>query len=302
MESYKNWVVCLDLTSMDEVVAGYVNYFAQIIKPESIKFLHIIESYDALADAIEEFPELETEEDVNELLSNKIESTVNKHLTYKCETGVLLRKGGATSQIIKLMEEDTPDLLVLGKKITFAGEGVLTQRIVKYVPCSILFVPESARYSMSHIVVPVDFSEQSAQAIKLAQGLAKSEGGSVTAQHIFKYPMQFFPYMPDKNAMKELGKELKQAEAEFRKKYEIGDDLELVLTENKEGRMSDDIYDLTVHRKSDMIVVASKARKNMLKFLNDNLADRMTNYPFGVPLFVWKHKERNQKTLKSLFS
>lgn len=302
MESLKKWIVCLDLTKMDEAVIGYVNYFAQLVKPEQIKFLHVIESYDVFQDIVEEFPEIETEEDLNELLTKQILETVKDKFNGNApEAEVVIQKGSATDRIIKLMDTENPDLLILGKKAGYKGEGVLAQRIVKYVPCSVLFVPETARYNLENITVPIDFSEQSEKAANVALQLVKPAKGQVVAQHLFDYPKQFFPYMPDKKTMKKMDEDLAKKKKDFleRVKTPGGTDFEVELTLHQDGKMSDEIYDLCISNQTDMIVVFSKARGNLLAFMSDKLPDRMAKYNFGIPLLILKNKERNRKFFKT---
>ncbi|MCH8569499.1 MAG: universal stress protein [Balneolales bacterium] len=302
MKPLTNWIVCLDLTKMDEAVIGYVNFFSKLVKPHKITFLHVIETYDVFQDLIDDFPELETEEDLNEILVKQINTLIESKLTDSvAEVDVVIRKGSATNQIIKMMDNQNPDLLVLGKKAGFKGEGILAQRIVKYVPCSILYVPETARYSIENITVPIDFSEQAVQAVRSALELVKPAGGQVTAQHLFDYPKQFFPYMPDKNTIAKIDKELAEKKKDFLNLIKTpGDtDFEIELTLHKDGKMSDDIYDLCISLKTDMVVVFSKARSNMLAFMSDKLPERMAKYNFGIPLLILKNKERNQKLFKT---
>ena len=303
LQPLKKWVACIDLTSMDQALIGYINYLATIIKPESVQLLHIIESYDVFHDLIEEFPELETEEDLNELLTGQISEEAAKGFSHKdVSLEVVIKKGSPTGEIIRFIEQEQPDLLILGKKAGYKGEGILAQRIVKYVPCSVLFVPETARYTLENITVPVDFSEQSELAARTALTLVKHSGGRVTAQHLYDYPKQFFPYMPDKKTMRKMDEDLAaQREAFLGKIKTPGEtDLDFELTLHKDGKMSDSIYELCVSTKSDMIVVFAKARKNMLAMMNDKLPERMAQYPFGIPPLILKHKARNQK-LFSMF-
>lgn len=302
MESLKKWIVCLDLTKMDEAVIGYVNFFAGLLKPESVKFLHVIESYDVFQEIVEEFPDIETEEDLNDLLTEQISETIKEKFTNgSIKTDVIIQKGSATERIIKMMDKENPDLLILGKKAGYKGEGVLAQRIVKYVPCSILFVPETARYSIENITVPIDFSEQSEKAANTALQLVKPAKGQVVAQHLFDYPKQFFPYMPDKKTMQKMDADLAEKKKAFLERIKTpGEtDFEVELTLHKDGKMSDEIYDMCISNQTDMIVVFSKARGNLLAFMSDKLPDRMAKYNFGIPLLILKNKERNQKFFKT---
>ncbi len=299
-KNLKKWIVCLDLSKMDEVVLGYVNFLAERLKPESIHFLHVVQSVGTLHNLIEEFPELESEEDLYDLMEKQVQETIDEKFTHKdIETGILMRKGSATDQIIKMMEADWPDLLILGKKNAYKGEGVLARRVVKYVPCSVLFVPETARQSLDSITVPVDFSEQSVWATKFALEMVKEQKGQVVAQHLFDYPKQYFPYMPDKKTMKKIDEDVKNKKAAFQEEFKKVDDLDVELTLQEDGKMSDNIYDLCITNQTDLIVVWSKARSTMLSMLKDKLPDRMANYQFSIPLLILKSKERNKKMFLS---
>lgn len=301
MQNFNKWAVCLDLTNMDDLLVGYVNYLASILKPEEVRFVHIIETDAFSRDLTELFPELDSEEDLEKIVSKKINKTIDEFFTDKnVKTSIGIRKGNATNQIIKMMDEQKPDMLVIGKKNSYIGEGVVARRLVKYVPSSLLFVPENARYLLNHITVPVDFSKESAVAVQLADDMVKKSGGAVTAQHIYQYPKQFFPYLPDENALKKIDEHVEKEKQKFIDEYKLNADLDVELTLHREGKMSDEIYDLCVHKKSDMIVVAYKPRKNFVATLKDNLADRMTVYNFGLPILVVKNKEKNLKFFEKI--
>lgn len=303
LKPLKKWVVCIDLTTMDQALIGYINFLAGILKPESVQLLHVIESYDVFHDLIEEFPELETEEDLNELLAGQITQSMENGFSHDgVKVTIEILKGSPTGEIIRCIEKEQPDLLIMGKKAGYKGEGILAQRIVKYVPCSVLFVPETSRYQLQSITVPVDFSEQSELAVRAALSLVKHSSGKVTAQHLYDYPKQFFPYMPDKKTMRKMDEDLAaQREAFLNKIKTPGDtDLDFELTLHKERKMSDTIYEMCVSTQSDMVVVFAKARKNLLAMMNDKLPERMAQYAFGIPLLILKNKDRNQK-LFSMF-
>jgi nucleotide-binding universal stress UspA family protein len=190
----------------------------------------------------------------------------------------------------------------MGKKTGYVGEGVIARRIVKYVPSSILFIPENSRYAIDTILAPVDFSEQSAKAVKLAQNLVEGQNGTVRAQHIFKYPSQFFPYMPGDDDKEKIQNHLEEQKKNFISEYELSDRVKFTLTLHKEGRIGDDVYDEAVRNQADLIIVYSKSDKKITSILRDDFIDKMTYYSFGIPLLIVKNKEQHQKFFKTLFS
>lgn len=303
MERYEHWLVCLDLTNMDDVLIGYSNFLTTEFKPKKISFMHVIKSTDVADEMIELFPELDTHEDVEALIRKELQEKINKHFKdSKVNVDLIIKTGRPTDEIIKSMESLNPDLTIMGKKSEYTGMGVIPRRIMKYVPSSVLFVPETSRYQLDNILIPVDFSEQSAKSIEIALQMSEDKGaGKVTAQHVYNYPSRFFPYLPEKDEEEKMDKYLNEKRDTFIDKHGIPDRVDFTFALNVEGSKMDQIYDQVVHDQIDLIVGASKADKSLTSILREDFTDKMAYYRFGVPLLLHKNKEKHQKFLKSLF-
>lgn len=302
MKNFEHWFVCLDLSKMDDILIGYTRFLTSVIQPKTISFLHVVESGSVADEMVELFPDIETNDDFEDVIRKELKGKVNNHFEDSdVETRVIIKEGRPTDQIIEMMNTMDPDLLLMGKKTGYVGEGVIARRIVKYVPASILFVPENSRYSINTILAPVDFSEQSANAVKLARHMVEPRKGSVRAQHIFKYPSHFFPYMPSDEEKEKINQHVEEQKDNFVEEYDISDDVNFTLTLHKEGRLGDDVYDEAVRNQADLIVVGAKSSKKITSILRDDFTDKMTYYSFGIPLLILKNKEKHQKFLKSLF-
>ncbi|WP_421773118.1 universal stress protein [Gracilimonas sp.] len=303
MKSFEHWFVCLDLSKMDDILTGYTNFLTSVIKPKTISFLHVVESGSVAKEIAELFPHIETDQDFEGVIRDELNKKIEEYFgDSDIEIRLIIKEGRPTDQIIELMNSMDPDLLMMGKKTGYVGEGVIARRIVKYVPASILFVPENSRYAMNTILAPVDFSRQSAKAVKLARNLVEPQNGSVQAQHIFKYPAHFFPYMPSEDEKDKIRNHIKDQKENFITEYSLPDDVKFTLTLHKEGRIGDEVYDEAVRNQADLIIVGSKSDKKITSILRDDFTDKMTYYSFGIPLLVVKNKEKHQKFLKTLFS
>lgn len=303
MKNFEHWFVCLDLSKMDDILIGYTHFLTSVIKPTTISFLHVVESGNVAKEMAELFPDIESDQDFEEVIRDELNNKVEEHFGENdIEIRLIIKEGRPTDQIIELMNTMDPDLLMMGKKTGYVGEGVIARRIVKYVPASILFVPETSRYAMNTILAPVDFSTQSAKAVKLARNLVEPQKGSVQAQHIFKYPSHFFPYMPTEDDKDKIRGHIEEQKREFIEEHEISDDVTFTLTLHKEGRIGDEVYDEAVRNQADLIIVGSKSDKKITSILRDDFTDKMTYYSFGIPLLIVKNKEKHQKFLKTLFS
>lgn len=302
MERFEEWFICLDLTSMDDILIGYADFLTSEVKPKKITFIHIINSSNIADDMIELFPELENRKDFYEVIRKDLRGKIDNYFgDAKVETELLIKEGRPTDEIVEAMNTINPDVTIMGKKAGYTGKGVIPRKIMKYVSSSILFVPESARYQLSKALVPTDFSEQSANAIKMALELTEDKKGHVVAQHVYNYPAQFFPYLPEEDEEEKMNQYLKKKKEEFVEKYSIPKSVEFAFSLNIEGSKMDQIYDLVIKEQIDMIVGVSKAGKKITSIFREDFTDKMAYFRFGVPLFIRKDKEKHQKFLKSLF-
>ncbi|MGM0506449.1 MAG: universal stress protein [Bacteroidota bacterium] len=294
------WMVCLDLSQMDEILIGYSHFLSEAYEPKLITFLHVVQSGYVAREMVEAYPEVESLQELKALLRNELEDRVSKAFDgTDLETRVEIAEGYPTDQIIERVRKHDPDLLLVGKKVGYDGEGILPRRIVKYIACSTLFVPETSRYQLQRALVGVDFSEASGRAVHAAcRWIGSAEG--VTAQHVYRYKAKFFPYTFSDEEREELERDVEKKSREFLKEFEIPEEVRLELTLLKEGKIPRVIYDLAIREQADLIVIGSKSKK-LSRIIRQDVTDKMVDYAFGIPLLVQKDKSGQQTMLRQLF-
>ncbi|MEX0593401.1 MAG: universal stress protein [Balneolaceae bacterium] len=294
------WMVCLDLSQMDEVLIGYSHFLSEAYKPSVITFLHVVQSGYVAREMVEAYPEVKSFEDLKAILRNEIEGRVSKVFDGTgVETRVDIAEGYPTDQIIDRVRKQDPDLLFVGQKVGYDGEGIVPRRIVKYIPCSTLFVPETSRYQLERALVGVDFSEASAKAIDTAC-LWIGSADEVTAQHVYRYKAKFFPYAFSDKERKELVSEVERKRDEFLDQYDVPKGVRLELTLLKEGKIPRAIYDVAIREQADLIVIGTKTKK-LSRIIRQDVTDKMVDYAFGIPLLVQKDKSVQRTMLRRLF-
>lgn len=82
------------------------------------------------------------------------------------------RSGDLLDELLHRAAAISADLLVVG-----ARSHVTARRIAMLAPCSVLMVPDGATLGLDRILVPVDFSEASSDAVKVGTALARAAGG-----------------------------------------------------------------------------------------------------------------------------
>jgi len=300
MEKSKSWLVSLDLTNMDDLLLGYTSFLASKLNPEKITFLHILESANIPEDIEELFPEIEETRDLSSVIREDLEEKISSAFKGFESTRLVLDEGDPTNVIISQIKKQHPDLLIMGKKEKFKGEGVLSKKIVRYVPGSVLFVPESVRYQLDQILTPFNFNDHSAAAIRFSGIIANTAGANVLLQHVYDYPAQFFPYLPSEKFEEKMSNQLHDKFDGFKKEKDLSEKSEVAFTLNKQDRIQNKIYDKSIQIQADLIVVGSKSKRSVASFLHEDLSDKIVNYSFGIPLLVYKDKSKNKGLLDSL--
>ncbi|PAU93875.1 hypothetical protein CK503_09385 [Aliifodinibius salipaludis] len=301
MNSFKHWMVGLDLTNMDGLVLGYLYFLSGIHEPEHLTFIHVIEDEGISEELNELFPEVEKSKSLESIIREELKKKVDQHFDAEGpHVNIIVRDGDTSETLLSALNEFDPDLLVLGKKTGYEGEGVLARKITKYAHCSLLFVAENSQYKLENLHVPITFSKASARALKRAQKMSGAVGADLHLQHVYNYPTQFFPYIPSEKYSERMNEHLNKKFEKFKKKYDLGDIPDCVFTVNKDGKEADQIYDLTLRTRADLIMVGAKSKTSAAALLTDEMADNLAEYHFGVPVLIYKEKEEHIGLLKSL--
>jgi SulP family sulfate permease len=82
------------------------------------------------------------------------------------------RPGDFLDDLLHRAADTRADLLVIG-----ARRHIIASRAAMLAPCSVLMVPDDADFSLRRFLVPIDFSESAADALRLGIELSSRVGG-----------------------------------------------------------------------------------------------------------------------------
>jgi sulfate permease, SulP family len=98
-------------------------------------------------------------------------------------------EGVRVDSLIDFIASRHCDIALVGHRSTRSGQRSLAKRLAMIAPCSVWLVPDGAPVSLTNIMMPVDFSENSADSVGVATSIAKTAGLSeCLAVHIFSDP------------------------------------------------------------------------------------------------------------------
>jgi nucleotide-binding universal stress UspA family protein len=189
MNNLKNILVALDLGPMDVQVMRFLEHFTQAVLPDSITFLHVAAPV-SVPDTVfgsKADKDLYRQGRISEMKA-LLNDAVQEHFGHRSDMQVTTEviEGQPLNELLKYVEAERPQLLVVGKKKHSSGSGIISQKLARRVPASMLLVPEDSAGEVKRILVPVDFSEYSVAAMGLAVELAPLLGDpEVTALNVF---------------------------------------------------------------------------------------------------------------------
>ncbi len=105
------------------------------------------------------------------------------------EVNAEVRIGHPFTELVSACRDHSADLLVMGAKGSRNEPhriGVITAKCVRKAPVDVLVVREDAQGPFKNIVACVDFSENSAKAVRCALHIAQQDGGSLDCLHVFQ--------------------------------------------------------------------------------------------------------------------
>lgn len=189
------------------------------------------------------------------------------------------------------------DLIVMGthgrRGIGHLFLGSVAEEVVRFAPCPVFTIREtreSRSVSEFHrILVPIDFSRHSEQAVRYAKELALQHGAELQLLHIVEAQLHpslyatgrssIFEFMPEieTTSVKEIERMVKESAGP-----EVTSEIHV-----REGRASRDIVRFTETHGSDLIVIATHGLTGIEHLLLGSVTEKVVRFS-PVPVFTVK--------------
>ena len=285
-------MVALDLTDIDHSVVKYTKQLYEILKPQSIEFVHMAHWISkVLRENLPDDLKTPSYEDLLADMEKVVFQYFNQDDPISCE----VLEGSVQFELWRDTYIKEIDLLIAGSKEKHKGRGLFPKKFVRKSFCSVLFVPMEIPKGLERIWVPVDFSEASGEALKFSLQLAHKmdPNPEVCVQHVYEMPHAYyyegFPRDEIMRAVREAAEELFQ---EFNKTYNEYDlPITPVFTPLVTSYASDHIAKESEARDADLVVNAAGGRSRFSKFFLGSETERLVQMEKQLPLLILKKRK-----------
>jgi nucleotide-binding universal stress UspA family protein len=294
MYMYKRIMVGLDFTPMDKTLMEHASFLAALLKPEKIYFVNAQVALENRDEWLVDYPELDAP--IDEKLKEEIDAELKLHFTpvEGVEIQSLVLDGSATEELQKYVQIKQIDLLVVGRKLGLKGTGIVSQKLARKVPASILFVPEGRQPLLSKIMVSVDFSKNSRMALEEAIELAsKSKASSIMLLHTYRLPLGYYKTGKTEAEFDLIAKTIAERKCEelLSEIDHKGIDVQANIVRNKAHDTYEAIYDFAAVQQTSLIVVGGKGRTNASALILGSTVEKLISVDMDIPLLVVKDKK-----------
>lgn len=300
-QHFRTALAGLDLTEMDDHIIRYAAMMCRALSVEKIVFVHIAKSLELPQKVLKEYPDLlaPLDESIQMDLQKKIGSFFDT--APNTEVIIEVKEGDPIEKILRLTKIKEVDLILMGRKRSLKGSGIVSSRIARKSPCSLLLIPENSPHLISKIMVPVDFSRHSALAVSCAGHISEATGAELFFTNVYKVPSGYHAtgksYQEFASIMEHHAHHDYQ---DFLVRHQLTKEVPCFYLLSKDGDYAERLYQYSRDIQADLIVLGSRGRTSAAVVLIGSLAEKLTYLDHDIPLFIVKEKGENMGFIQAL--
>lgn len=301
MYRFKRLLVGLSFANQDGASIRYAAMISRLAKSEKVMFLHVGSQVDVPGDLLEEYPDLF--QPVDEYARGEMEKLVHTYFDGHPDTRISYEvvEGSPLIEFLRKAKEEDIDLIVMRKRREPTAKGTLFEKLARKAPCSVLFVPEGSKAWFTNILAPVDFSDNSFDAMEtaVAIGLAADGIKEIYCLHVYSVPMGYYKTGKSYEQFAEIMKgHAEKHFGEFIEKVNLKD-LNAVPIFKLDKKECKGIEEVIEERGISLVVIGARGRRAgagvLLGSVTEHLIETTT-----VPLMAVKKKGTGMSLLDAL--
>ncbi len=293
MPNYERILVALDLSDKDGQLLQFAGYLAKFYGTKKAYFVHIIPDFESPTGSVKAlsqfFPgDSPIDEKIKSHIENKVAAQIDRDKELAVDVEVI--EGKPYQKLLHWLEVKYIDLLVVGTKTKSEGSGITPKRVARKADTDIFFVGEKPVLPVKKILVPIDFSENSAKALQSAMTYkAKDPAVEITAIHVMVTvtiaPIVGIVYTTQNLLV--LEQRVNKAFQHFLEDYQINKSMlhfDNIVSENTNvGRT---LAEYAKEEKFDLIIMGAKGHSALDGILLGSVTENLVDYNQEVPVLI----------------
>jgi nucleotide-binding universal stress UspA family protein len=285
MTAFNRTMMACDLSDMDKHMLRFLKTIREALNIKKLYFIHIMPDVALPQNADLEFHKLfSSEYPVDEKIEDKIKLDIEEVMgsEHDLDFDIEVVEGQPYQKLIHWADVKEVGLLVVGRKKDSQGSGITARRVARHAKPNILFVPEDANEEVTRILVPIDYSDNSARAMRTAlniQGRSEAEV-KVIGIHIIDMPPADYYMRPVEHTgfVQMLEDSAKKAYNNFMEAHAFSSaQVEPVFIDNMYNNTAAHLNDYAMDENIDLIIMGAQGHSAFNSFLFGSVTEKLVN-------------------------
>ncbi len=292
-------IIALELGGIDETLLGYVDFLASHVPIGSAYFVHILPKFDLYNALYEKEQEsLISNYQLDQEVVDRMRISIEDRLTTveANQVNFDVREGDALEELLKDTEDLGADLIIIGQKSGKEHHGILARNLARKAPCNALIVPQDAPHRIRTIMVPIDFSHNSVQALRSAISLQQRLEEEVRLICLNIYDLPNFSLYSVQKSREEIKKMMEEDRHEAFQSFlhtyapEAAESIEIALVEREKPGVSSYILKQADEYGADLIVIGARGHSKVELLLLGSVTEKLLSANERIPTLVVKNR------------
>ena len=301
MTGFKRLLVGVSFAHQDGSSIRYAAMISRLAKSERVTFLHVASHVEIPEELLQEYPDLF--QPVDQYAQHEMEELVTKYFDGHPDTKIeyVVTEGSPLIEFLRRAKDDDIDLIVMRKRREATESGSLFEKLARKAPCSVLLIPEGSKAWFTDILVPIDFSENSVNAMDTAVAIASVSSGiqEIHCLHVYSVPIGYYKTGKSYEEFNEIMRG--HAEKKYREFIAKIDLKGLVVTpifklEKKEYKGIEEVIE---EHQISLLVIGARGRKAGAGVLLGSVTEHLISTT-SIPLMAVKRKGTGMSLLDAL--
>ena len=165
----------MNLDERDRYLIKYSGFISRMAKSKEILFVYVYDSFDIPEEIRKIYPQLNAPPEA--MIKKQMEEIVDKHFNGHEDTVVTFKamEGPRLGMLVSCTKDYDIDLLIVGHQPNHStAADWLPEKLARKAFCSVLIIPDNTSVYFNKILVAVDFSDYSLNALDVGSAFAKA--------------------------------------------------------------------------------------------------------------------------------
>lgn len=278
-------LIGLDLSEMDTCLIAYTQILNKILSVEKVVFLHNVKVGELPHDFLNAQNIDRITNQIKQRLYNQIQAT---DPVYEFEILVKMERYSEIA-FMNLFKKEQFDLLVLGNKQNFVGNGALAQKLIRVLPSATILVPETYKIPVTKIINAIDFSKYTTAIMKWADQFTNNSKGQKidhSAIYISKFNWAFLPTITVQGIKEATDLDIAKRQKSWNEAYASYSDIEIIPALEKS--IPTTLLEYTERTQANILILGVKGRTGFKDLFLGSVANDILSRPTNTCLLFVK--------------